>query len=633
MIHDIVVTLSFLTILVAGAAVRRQRLIHPEVTALAMKQASLALTLLVVAVGIACGADSYQIAIVPRDTVHGFWKSVHAGAKKAQRELAAQNIALNIIWQGPERENDVAGQVQSMGQFMDRPVDGIILAPLDRKELSEPVANAVRRKIPVVVINSGLDSKAPVTLVASDNYEAGRIAARRLAELIGGKGNVILFRHHIHSANTEEREEGFLAVMSNEFPGIKLLATDYHAGPTRSVAKRVGALLIGKHRAKLAGICASSECAASGVLLALRNSGIGGGKVKVIGFEDEGGTLRAALAAGDVQGMVKQNPEAMGYHAVKVMVAALRGEQAPRLIETGISFVTKDEPNGSNITARTVIERGSEIERTPKVVAADRDDFVVPELGLVMVQVQPGTFEMAATRVEPPVAGAETAPLSVTLSRGFWLGKVEVTQREWRVIMGDNPSDFTGEQLPMDNVSWNDAMNFCRKLNERERAAGRLPKGYTYTLPTEAQWEYACRAGETETAAVSLDDMAWHARNSGSWSAPSGPLSRTNRHEWRMTTHPVGQKQANAWGLYDMLGNVAEWCLDGHSTYLGSSVVNPSAPSVGDYHVLRGGSWWTDPQNCTASHRAKAPSARHHSALGFRLALVPLRDAAPETTK
>ena len=403
--------------------------------------------------------------------------------------------------------------------------------------------------------------------------------------------------------------------MNNEFPGIRLLATDYHAGPTRSVAcARRSAVDRQASRGTCGYFCASSECAASGVLLALRDAGLGGGKVKVVGFEDEGGPLRAALAAGDVQGMVKQDPEAMGCRAVQAVVAALRGEQTPRLIETGMSFVTKDEPTGSKIAARRVMERTPEMAPAPKVVAVDRDDLVVPELGLVMVKVRPG---------------AETSPPGVTRSRGFWLGKVEVTQREWRAIMNDNPSDFRGDQLPVDNVSWNDAMSFCRRLNERERAAGRLPKGHAYTLPTEAQWEYACRAGESEAATVSLDDVAWHAGNSGSWSAPGGPLSRTDRHEWRMTTHPVGQQRANAWGFYDMLGNVAEWCLDNRDTDPASTVVDPAGPGVGDYHVLRGGSWWTDPQNCTASQRAKAPAARHHSALGFRLALVPSRDAPP----
>lgn len=165
-------------------------------------------------------------------------------------------------------------------------------------------------------------------------------------------------------------------------------------------------------------------------------------------------------------------------------------------------------------------------------------------------------------------------------------------------------------------------MNFCRRLDERERTAGRLPEGYCYTLPSEAQWEYACRAGMMENCAGNLEDFAWFAGNSGSWSHPRGPLSRKDYDRWRMTSHPVGQKKPNAWGLFDMYGNVEEWCLDWYGSYPDESVTDPSGPAFGKYRVLRGGSWWTDPQNCSAANRFKAPPRRHHSALGFRIALA-----------
>ena len=238
---------------------------------------------------------------------------------------------------------------------------------------------------------------------------------------------------------------------------------------------------------------------------------------------------------------------------------------------------------------------------------------------LVMVAIHPGTFDMGASSAGSRAKGDDTSPMRVTLSHRFWLGKYEVTQREWRAIMGTNPSDFTGELLPVDNVSWIDAMEFCRRLSER--AAHRLPAGYTYTLPTEAQWEYACRAGSSGDDTGKLDDMAWHAGNSGSWAHPPGPASWKDRGLWRMTSHPVGQKRPNGWGLFDLWGNVAEWCLDWYGPYAGGSVADPTGPSSGSHRVLRGGSWWSDPQNCNSFDRAKAPPGRHHSALGFRIAL------------
>ena len=140
----------------------------------------------------------------------------------------------------------------------------------------------------------------------------------------------------------------------------------------------------------------------------------------------------------------------------------------------------------------------------------------------------------------------------VTISQSFWMAKTEVTQALWNQVMGSNRSYFKGDDSPVDSVNWEDAVSFCTKLTEIERQAGRLPEGYVYTLPTEAQWEYACRAGTTGDYATStgsgqagsLAAMGWYSSNSGS------------------KTHPVGKKQANAWGFHDMHGNVWEWCLD-----------------------------------------------------------------------
>jgi formylglycine-generating enzyme required for sulfatase activity len=193
----------------------------------------------------------------------------------------------------------------------------------------------------------------------------------------------------------------------------------------------------------------------------------------------------------------------------------------------------------------------------------------------------------------------------MTLTRGLWLGKTEVTQAQWEAVMGSKPASFKGYDLPVEQVNWAEAMEFCRKLTQREQAAGRLPAGHEYTLPTEAQWEYACRAGTAGDYAGDLGAMGWYSGNA------SG------------TTHPVGQKQPNAWGLYDMHGNVWEWCLDWYASYPGGSVTDPAGPAQGVSRVFRGGGWWRDGVGCRSANRSKGNPDSRFNYLGLRVALMP----------
>jgi ribose transport system substrate-binding protein len=287
------------------------------------------------------GGATYSIAVIPKGTTHEFWKSIHAGAIKAQRELAEQGIKVNVIWKGPLKEDDREQQIQVVENFVAQRVSGIVLAPLDRKGLVAPVETAARGKIPVVIIDSGLESKAHASFVATDNREGGRIAARNLGKMLNGTGNAILLRYAVGSASTEEREEGFLEVMKKDFPNIKLLSTDQHAGATRESAKRTAENLLNRFGRQVNGIFACNESSAAGMLLALRDAGLAGGKVKFVAF-DSGETLNAGLKAGDVQGMVVQNPMRMGYLGVKTIVDVLQGKKVEPVIDTGVGFVTKE---------------------------------------------------------------------------------------------------------------------------------------------------------------------------------------------------------------------------------------------------------------------------------------------------
>lgn len=231
---------------------------------------------------------------------------------------------------------------------------------------------------------------------------------------------------------------------------------------------------------------------------------------------------------------------------------------------------------------------------------------VIPDLKLEMLWVEPGSFLMGSPADEPERNKAEGPQVQVTLTHGFWLGKTEVTQAQYEALTGANPSTFkaAGPDAPVEHVSWLDAMAFCRKLTARERAAGRLPAGYVFTLPTEAQWEYACRAGTTGAYPGEPHAMAWCDENSNG------------------TTHPVATRKPNAWGFYDMPGNVLEWCYDWYGPYSRDPVIDPTGPHRGYYRVARGGSWRVGARVGRSAARAGGSDARQDYTLGFRLALV-----------
>ena len=292
----------------------------------------------------AFAADSFQIAVIPKGTTHEYWKSIYAGAIKAKRELAEKGTAVTIIWKGPLREDDREQQVQVVENFVGRQVNAMVLAPLDNRALVAPVDEAVDAGIPVVIIDSSLQSKKQSSFIATDNVEGGRIAAKRLGELLGGKGKVIMLRYAVGSASTEDRENGFLEVMKRDFPGIELISTEEHAGATRDTAKRVSENLLNRYGQDVNGIFAANESCGSGMLLALRDAGLAGGKVKFVAF-DSGDVLNDGLKKGDVQGLVVQNPFKMGYLGVMTAVAVLHGEKVAAKIDTGVGLVTPENMN------------------------------------------------------------------------------------------------------------------------------------------------------------------------------------------------------------------------------------------------------------------------------------------------
>ncbi|MBR5691457.1 MAG: formylglycine-generating enzyme family protein [Verrucomicrobia bacterium] len=241
---------------------------------------------------------------------------------------------------------------------------------------------------------------------------------------------------------------------------------------------------------------------------------------------------------------------------------------------------------------------------------------------LDMIWIESGTFMMGSPADE---LGRDVDEFrhEVTLTQDYWIGKYEVTQAQYEAVMDSNPSEFKGTDLPVDHVSWDDAMAFCEKLTASERTAGRLPEGYEYTLPTEAQWEYACRAGTTTAlnsgknlsdkwVCPEMDEVGWYLFNS--------------EIDDRRVTHPVGQKLPNAWGLYDMHGNVWEWCLDWYEKdYPTSAVTDPTGPKTGVHHIYRGGFYSTSADSCRSAYRCYDFSYSTGEYYGFRVVLVPVK--------
>ncbi|MFQ5738359.1 MAG: substrate-binding domain-containing protein [Acidobacteriota bacterium] len=303
-------------------------------------RASLLLGLIVLAGCGRKGSSEYTIAVIPKGTTHEFWKSIHAGALKAEEEISKAGTRVSIIWKGPLRENDREQQIQVVEGFLSQGVEGLVLAPLDDKALVRPVEEARRAGIPTVIIDSGLDSAETVSFVATDNFNGGELAAQRLGELLPRGGKVILLRYQEGSASTHNREEGFLSKLRSSFPRLRVLSSDQYAGATRETAKQAAENLLNRFGEDIQGVFCPNESSTAGMLLALEDRGLAG-RVVFVGF-DAAMALLQALEGGELQGLVVQDPFKMGYLGVKTMVAHLQGRPVERRIDTGVSLLTRD---------------------------------------------------------------------------------------------------------------------------------------------------------------------------------------------------------------------------------------------------------------------------------------------------
>ena len=259
-------------------------------------------------------------------------------------------------------------------------------------------------------------------------------------------------------------------------------------------------------------------------------------------------------------------------------------------------------PADVSTTASTVSVSPVQVPAVPSNTISD-DAITIPVkdgICIKMVKVEAGTFMMGATSEMKNPFRNERPVHQVTLTNDYYMGKYEVTQALWEAVMGSNPSYFKGDNLPVEEVSWNDCQEFISKLNSLT--------GRKFRLPTEAEWEYAARGGKKSrgyqySGNSNISDVAWYDGNSGS------------------KTHPVGTKQANELGIYDMTGNVLEWCQDWYGSYYSSSQTNPTGADSGSGRVYRGGGWGRNAVDCRLSYRSCSTPFYRSSYLGLRLAL------------
>ncbi len=288
------------------------------------------------------------ISVIPKGTTQVFWQSVHAGAIKAGKEEG-----INVVWIGPEKEDDRQQQIALIDNQIMNEVDGIVLAPLDEMALRRSVRAAVKKNIPVVIMDSGLKDSEDVysSFVATDNFEGGRMAAREIGKLLNGKGKVVVLRFVEGSASTEKRANGFLEGIK-EFPGIEVVSDEQYAGATKSTGQQTSENLLLRFRddsgnLTFDGVFCTNESSTHGMMLALRRLQLAK-KVKFIGF-DSSDPLISGLKNGEIQGIIIQNPFKIGYLGVKTIWDVLQKKKVAKRIDTGVAFLTLENLNDPEI--------------------------------------------------------------------------------------------------------------------------------------------------------------------------------------------------------------------------------------------------------------------------------------------
>jgi ribose transport system substrate-binding protein len=285
------------------------------------------------------------IAVIPKNTTHVYWKAIEAGAREGAKEACVE-----MVWKGSLKEDNPRQQIQIVEQFISEGVGGIVLAPIDDIALKRPVAAAMQKGIPVVIMDSPLQGepiKDFISTVSTNNHRGGEMAGEQLGKLLAGKGKVVLFRFKRGSASASLREAGFLDAIK-KFPDIQVIADDRYSGTTAVEAQSVALGMLSKLK-EADGIFCPTEPSTFGMLSALRQNNLVRSKA-LVGFDPSQG-LMEGLRKGEIRALVAQNPKKMGHEAVKVLVAKMRGETVPLFIDTGGAVITQENLDVPEIQA------------------------------------------------------------------------------------------------------------------------------------------------------------------------------------------------------------------------------------------------------------------------------------------
>jgi ribose transport system substrate-binding protein len=281
------------------------------------------------------------MCVIPKGTTHIYWQSVKKGAEDAGREFGYK-----ILWSGPERETDRERQIQIIEDFVQQKVAGLVLAPLDKKALVPAVEKLAAKKIPCAIIDSGIDTDKKLTFAATDNYQGGVIAAKRMGEILGGKGKIVVIKYVPGSGSTTERETGFMDAIKKDFPNIKIMDAKYGQDTVETALQVTEDLLT--RNPDLQGLYACNASTAVGALQALQSQGRS--TVKMVGFDAEAALVNG-LKSGRIDSLVVQNPYKMGYEGVKAIAMNIKGGTVEKKIDTGVTLVTKDNMNKPEVKA------------------------------------------------------------------------------------------------------------------------------------------------------------------------------------------------------------------------------------------------------------------------------------------
>lgn len=276
-----------------------------------------------------------RIAVIPKETASVYWEGVRQGALKAAEE---ENV--DISWNGPEIETDRERQIQIVNDSIAQNLDGIVLAPNDRKALVPAVEKIYAKGIPCVIIDSAVETDNYLSFMATDNHKGGVLAAKRMGEILGGEGKVIIVLWTPNSASTDARVAGFTETIAEDFPDIEIVDSKYASPPTLEKCREVAEDMLTKN-AEVHGVFGCNATSAAGALHALRSPGQAGRGIKMVGF-DAWPMLVEGLKNGEIDSLVIQNPYRMGYEGVKAIISKLEGKDVPKQVDTGVELVTKD---------------------------------------------------------------------------------------------------------------------------------------------------------------------------------------------------------------------------------------------------------------------------------------------------